>query len=640
MAPICCDYQNKIRPTQAGDSDTPRHGVVVGFSRLTETALLALKQELDLSMTVGELQFCQTEYEKGMKHPPSVDELYFLDGIARGKHHSPDFARILKCMFRDPEVARAYGDLIQKADLVGAIDKAHPPTFPALFSVLSSVLKRSGKEASLSDVIFASDPNDDAMLTAMGLSKTATLSVADPLPPLHIYRQSPDTADLLSAMAVTGDALMLLSTTPIPKPPQAVTPSPADPGSSEEVSEALFAEAPAVVEETAPPFLERLAAFASTDLYKDTVRAVRVVNETGIAVALSEIANGVYAELPRIPAVFDEGELYDLSLAEIGGIIVAIPQDTVHDFCVKARQCDILVSQIARAVSGTHFTVRREGHSPYLFPVSFLKRFSALRVPFVLKENTSREAPQILHSISANDSAEARRSTVIDHRVYTVAGVQSPDFHSALDATLTAVFSAVLHGAKCSEITVWEAFDYATEVSSETLGQLLAAFLGIYRVLAEIAIPSYGAIRPRTENSVLGCAVYASAPFDTGNAVRDTLSEEGSSVYFLKVNRAEGGIPSFSDVRRMLKLFESLSSNGEIRSVRIASDTSPYEIIQKMTDKYEVELRSGVSVEKLKNQVSEVFLILETAHEINGINRIGTTRSSLTAEAEASEQAL
>lgn len=600
MSHILCDYINKTRFEL-------KRGVVVGFPRFEEAALRSMKEDLGLSMTISELRFCQRAYDTPEHSAPTLDEIYFLDAIANGHHHSRDFASVARLRLYHPEAVRTYRDLLEKRTLLAGKPCSDAPSLYELSELLTQVLARSGRQIGFTHGVRAiADPSEALSATATGLNALESLSVDASLPSLRLFS---DSSDFLpsTAKAEEDDAILLLR---CPTEERVDT-------EEDSIDSALIL---------------RVSLFAKSPIYRNNVHAYRAVDNRGIVAALVSLCDGIYAELSEIPSVFDDGELYDLALSEHGSLLVAVPRCIVNRFSEEANKYGIFASQIARAVKGNRLTVRRQGHAPYSFLASFLRAFSELRIPFFLEgQSESQSITELFHSAFRNRGAsgvsESDRipTSVVSSSLglCSAAGSQTLSFESGLNTALLSVFEAVLSGAELSNISIYDLYAYPEKLTSTSMGSLFEAFLGVYRVLAELALPNRTSLLPHSEQGLgtKGVAVYCFSK--SGQMRAEHFLAHGSRVYLISLLKNEDGFYDFEGIRSLLRLLSELQKNRQIRSAAIGVNQAPSEIIEKMCSACTVQYDAFVSESELAVPFKGIFIVLEAASEIKALKHIG-----------------
>lgn len=579
-----------------------KRGVVVGFSKFQEDTLRAMKDELGLSMTISELRFCQKEYRSSGHHAPTLDEIYFLDAVASGHHRSKDFVSVAHLQLYHAEAVRTYRDLLEKRTLLAGIPRSDVPSLKELSDILSGVLLRSGRQADLKDTYVTADPFEKIEAAAMGLIPMERLSVGPSLPSVQMFSGS-DGFSSNSKKAEEGDAILLLRC-----PHVECTDTDSDP--------------------LGTPLMLRISRFAKAPIYKKSVHAYRAVDNRGISVALLALYDGMYVELDAIPSVFDCGELYDLALAEHGSLLVAVPPCAAEAFAKEAERHGILASCVARAVKGNRLTVRREGHASYSFPTSFLRAFSEYALPFLLEGKKEPDATQVpLHTVASErfsgEKIGVMPAASLSSGLASAAGSRMLSFEEAINTALLSVIEAVLSGAEPSRILVSDLYVYPEKITSHSLGSLFEAFLGVYRVLAELALPNQSAFLPFSEEkaSFEGMAVYC---FDRAEKVRsDHFTTHDAGIYLIALPKSQSGVYDFSAVRSLLSLLSDLQNGKKILSSCIGAFESPREVLEKMCGPFTVKYDPSVSEDALGKKLEGIFLVIEATSEIKEFRRIG-----------------
>lgn len=604
MSPILCNYQLKTRIEL-------QRGVVVGFKALTPMALSNMKKDLGLSMTVSELEFCQKNFVPSGRIDPTIDELYFLDAIVEGHHHSGDFASISRFFLNDEEVMRTYRDLLSKRSSVTDPESA-PLSLSEATTVLAETLRRYGRTVDFGEKLPTADPYRALLLAALGKIPAETLSLADDLPAVRLFGGEERIS--IEAKCKLDDAIILLK-------------NPADfslLSSEESLNHA---------------FLLRVTAFAASHLYQNSVHAVRAVGPTGLAAALSSMHEGIYTEIPRLPSVFDGGELYDLGLAEKGSLLISVSHDKIADLVTEAASYGISAYQIARAVRGSCFTARIEGHTPFTFSTNFLREISALSVPFLLEEAPEKNfAKTKLESTLRRNAgsfdtnpkeAVASGSLTFDGRYFSAVGSGGLSFRNGVNAVLTAAIEAVLRGTTLSDQSFSTVFSYPATLSSINMAHVFEAYLGVYRALAELALPSETCFLPNTQDSTSdgGFAVYNSAKRISDIAPSRHFVTNGNAVYLLIPRKDEKGLPSFAEMRKIIAIMQDLIANGKIVSATVGCNTSPISEVVSMCGSNGILYRDPESAAFLKEICTGPFILFETNAVITGFQILGFVKA-------------
>ena len=585
MSSPFCDYTAKTRVEM-------RRGVVIDFKKLSRSSLEAMKSDLKLSATLTELLHWQKEYSSADKAPPTLDEIYFLDGLAHTNHRSGTFWALSRVYLDDSDAIRTYRDLIGKAEFLRLYKKDVPPSLGELFSVLPKMLERSGRFADFGSTVFSSRYNTAATLAALGYS------VTEESPSLPIRSFEPPTKEFPTyrGQAIAGDALVLV----LP----------------EDLSH--------LSKDNYDLFLKSISEFAGTDTYRNRVHAAVGVGDDGLALAFTRLSSAFYVELNRLPTMSDGGELYDLVYAEIGSLLVALPQDCVVAFITDAKQFGLRAVQVARAVNGTRCTVRKEGHSPFTFRTEFLKELAEIHLPLI--SLGAHPAPGVPTAFADEISVS---NAQIREQLASCASWQSSSYLSAVYATTLVILNAVLAGIPIHQLSAFETHMLPQRVTSESLGELLDAYLGIYRVLAETAIPSELELIPYSADGHPMHHILCAPNQHTDSVIPSQFSANGSSIYLFALQKTESGLPDFKELRALFRLIERMKAEGTLHSAALGYNTSPMQLIRKMCTAYAVRYDSSASAGALCVPSDTIHIVLEASSAIEGAQCIGKTERIL-----------
>ncbi len=599
MSRFLCNYAEKRRIEQ-------ERGAVPNFCELNKDALSSLKVELQMSMTVSELQLCQDAYRKIECRDPSFEELYFLDAIAHGNHHSKDFASVARVSLDNAEAARSHQDLLRKRTLLAGRPVEAAPSLTELSQILSRVLERSGKTASIpSFARIEADPYDAILAAACGFVPMESISVDPALPPVRVFSMGDGALLLSDGKARENDSIILVRAR--------------ENENDFSVGDALSS-----------PFLSALSLFSQKDFYRRNVHACRVVDRRGVAVALSLLSDGAYVQLSALPSVFDDGELYDLALLEHGALLVAVSHEAAVGFLSQAEACGLFACRIARAVRGSRLHIRMAGKAPISLSASFLRRLGELRVPLLFESIGAAYENDVRPPAAKTDMGEMRVRTSLLlapslSMIASAAGSKTLSFGDGVVTALLAVFGAVLAGADPSRLWAHDLYVYPEKLTARSMGGLYSVFLGAYRVFAELAIPNTPAFLPPSPSDpdMSGAAVYC---FDNTIEKRtERFTGGGTRVYMAVLPREKNGFYDFGGVRLLLR-FISENRDRLFLSAGVGSDRTPREVAATLCGKdTEVDF-SKDSESLIDERIDGVFLLLESPFEVKGFRQIGTVQ--------------
>lgn len=578
-----CDYKAQTR------CEIPEVSTST-FPTMNREQLLELKKALSLSMSIGELQFCQKQYRHSERRLPTVEELCFLDGIVRGHRKESSFLSVADIAFPSAEAERTYQDLMKKHHRIHRGTPKVPPLLNRLEETLNESLRRYGRGSELPLVpVFSKEKA--LLLAAAGNIPRDTLSVKEEFPSALLFDlQNPyDTRSELSAKV--EDLLLLLY--------------PQERYDMSEQQDYLF--------------LHRLSAFAESDVYKRSVRAFRAVSQSGVATAIASMTSGAYVEINRLPSVFDGGALYDLSFAEHGTLVVAIPQEYVNVWMAEAQKYGLAASKIARAIKGNRFMMRQNGKSPVTLRMSFLKELGTLCgamhiSPIEAEENVAPLHTNVSANLLAHDIKTSYAPTLErDGRLYHALGGKASGFEDGAESALLMITRSVLNGIALSDLSLHLCFLVPPFHSSRSAPHSSAflTFLGAYRTCAECAVPLSVTFLPSegiADDTTASFSLYASAPTPTTKIPSNTPTTVGSAISLLHVERdANNGI-CYPTIRDMLRFLADLHSSGELLSYSIERNTTAEELLEGLRPSGTFEVSAALS----ESASSLLTLLLET----------------------------
>jgi hypothetical protein len=596
-----CDYQNKRR------SELRLGLAVKSFSDFSPKMLLSMKEDLSLSMTVEELAFCQGYYRNPPRPQPLLDEIYFLDGIAAGNHRSLSHAVLPHAYSGSAEETDR--DLILKLQSGSKRFVKSPPMLSDRLHALSDALHRSGKQNPLPTLACAAELYTALAYAAVGLVPRDLLSVKGTASSVRIFAGDPACKDLLSVKAAENDTVLLIPYRGTPR-------SHADSLSS--------------------ICIELLSLLARSKHYRSLVRAVRVVDERGVAVALASLHRGIFIDVSDLPSAFDGGELYDLSHAEKGAVLLAVSADHVSRLIRLISEFGLEAFPIARAIRGESLTIRKSARAPFTFRTDFLlqlasRGFTPNGDPALEEASEPSESVICRHLMRNLTATELSVSScmrdprsILFGRVFAASCTSDQTFLSGAYTALSAASEAVLMGGRRDSVVAYEI--HSASASTSSLSALCDHALGVYRTLAELAIPSVPTCipskNPQNTYSAVYCCASAAHP-----APMQTFRAPDSYVYLIAPRLEASGLPDYADVRSILSHFEALNKSGIILSASVGYRTSPHSTIESMSSDFGISYDTPGLSEAASRVQRGIFYIIEAKSPIEGLSHLGVTQA-------------
>ncbi len=133
---------------------------VVGFCQLDAHGLTALKNQLELSINLAGLSFCQNQFKR-LFRDPTVGELSFLSALTARLHELPPYMSLDALHFDVQADARIWQDVCKKREV---LLKNAPPTLLDVMNTSALYLARAG--CTPRTELYATHPADPAFVKA------------------------------------------------------------------------------------------------------------------------------------------------------------------------------------------------------------------------------------------------------------------------------------------------------------------------------------------------------------------------------------------------------------------------------------------------------------------------------------------
>ncbi len=190
--------------------------------------------------------------------------------------------------------------------------------------------------------------------------------------------------------------------------------------------------------------------------------------------------------------------------------------------------------------------------------------------------------------------------------------------HNAIYAALLPIFELAAKGVDRRSITVSKRLelDSAPDASSA-----VSAITALGRAQLELSLRGEGnGISLNSESSRLH--IFAKGNKTVAHAPSDSFSQNGNGLYILSPMRADSGIPSFDNIRKLLDYIYAIIRKGVVKSARVFAGTPINAAISSMnTNGIEAITRPLDSIVR-----PPLYLIVEATEQIGGTH-IGETRA-------------
>lgn len=541
------------------DNSTPaegelRRGIVARFGNYSAQMLASMKKDLGLFMNVSELERCKTQYAKGEKRDPSLDEIRFIDELVKRASSLPAFAAITDTTFNDKYCAETFSDMLQKAERVRPLSRG-PLSPNDMTSISGKYLASAGIYPLLTHYRTA------------GSSKDCLFTLCTPDGRMSAY------ADMPAAVSAGRNR-------PFPRKSFALANNTAIvivcPDAENGVGEDGF--------ETA------LSLLTETDEFKSSVISALRIGKCGIASALASMASGLFVDMERIPGLPRPLELSFLAGLHAGAALLTMKRENTDRVIGVAASLGLCASYFAKATNSGRLVLRHENNSPMSLSTAFIRSFTnisrACRCNVPHEEYTSFSSSGGMLT-NAESGALAGKDcgghysigNIISGVAYSVPGTGGA-FMQAVDTVLRAVLEVLSHGAHRRRITLTLKYS----LSSSDMGRNLALILGAYRVMTELCLPDINSSTETAESSSasLFCAAYS----DVGNMrINRNFTSVNNKIRFLSFDRDADGLPDFAGLRKACDTLKKLIDDGKVLSVAPVFGNSGDTLSMMSTDK-------------------------------------------------------
>ncbi len=514
--------------------------IIEGFRQMAPDALAVLRAQLELTIGVGELIFCQNRYKAHERRDPSVPELLFLDAIISQGEKKPSSLLLSEIKCNDPAIADTFSDLQSK---LHALKKKPPYSFGDISAAADTYLARAGKKTATPGIYGKCADFGRLEFAAKGCRELAR----------------PAFADLSSACSIG-----------IPTAPAH--------------SKAFAAESDSFV--VLYPFDDDLRDFSETvaRLFTDgkIANAIKRADtaELGVFDFMIDSAKGFYADITHFPK-YEENPVPSLLTLPIGNAVVALVDGkAVMDLAHCAQENGINFAAFGRPLNLSKISVRYENGYPMTLNADFIRsiRFTA---PLRAADDCfgiSAESKEELNGVLCREAGEI---------IYSAASTGDASMKDTANTILSTVAPLIARGVGFSEISV--SFDARLPLLSFNESnnfRALSMLLGQYRVQAELCLLSEGS-RYICDKSKLSLASYARARIPK-KTVSDKVTRSEGDLFLMAPARSQDGLFDFDSLRKLFDLIVSLIEDGRAVAVRAVGKEGLKKAIFEMTETYDI----------------------------------------------------
>lgn len=511
-------------------------GLIRNFGKCQAEQFEQMRTDLGIAMSTEKLAECAAFYSRA-KRDPMICEIFLLDRLA-SLPTSPAATGLTQLDTNDGTMAETYADMVNKRRELRPEINA-PATMGELFSLADAALARGGKERGLNGV---SVSLSEVGLRSVGggcvgaVGSSAILDVSD--------------ASRSLGKAVVGDVFLLIRRGSL------------SPRTFRKVMVQSLGDA---------SFLRPLHGIFRLD-------------SRGVLPLLLSVSAGLYLDLNRMG--FGRETSPEMLANEMEGDWIAIlPKKDAEQMLEAVASLGMQGGMFAAVTAGMQTVIVTSERKSLVFETAFLRELSMTKpIPTILKDET--EIGSISHlplygkacRYFTDEQPTEEVARVGDVAVSVAsATIGTAPFRTALVASLVPVLTLAAFGADYSEARL--AADLAVSAKTDS-GGLLATILGVYRVQAELGIPTAAKQIRAVKKGRASFTVFSVAKHTERPSCRFTTAESG--LYLVSVPMNGNGIPDFSLLRKMLSDLTAIARKQKILSARVLVNETVTDVLRAM----------------------------------------------------------
>lgn len=344
--------------------------------------------------------------------------------------------------------------------------------------------------------------------------------------------------------------------------------------------------------------------FVTCEGFSDKVILARRISHGGIISALAEISSGALVDISAIPDMPNEPSLLHLVSEHRGKFILAIRRAHIEFSSAIAEYYGLSLSYFAKVIQGEKLLFVPANNISDTVDLPLVRTISSTAVPMTVNiEEEAAPAESLPLVFEARRSTETRENAygtiyLRNNSVSSVCATEIGDapFYSALRTALCAALPIIASGVRRDDISLKVRYTLGDSVSEESLGESLAAMLGVYRVMSELYLSGESSVEYTSESDPsVAVAAFSSSK---NTKVLKKLIKANSGVYLLSFDDADSAMPSFESFRAMCDFYRSCVDNRYVLSAA-AVNGSIADTLRTM--KSEFECKTADSAEPFLN---------------------------------------
>lgn len=353
-------------------------------------------------------------------------------------------------------------------------------------------------------------------------------------------------------------------------------------------------------------YLRAVENLVSCEGFSDKIILARRISHGGIISALSEMSSGALVDISAIPDMPESPEILHLVSEHRGKFILAIQKSHIEFSSAIAEYYGLSLTYFAKVIQGEQLVFVPANNISDTVDMPFVRRLSQHSVPLTAKiaEEPCAQIepiPLVFEPRRSGDPRQNEYGTIYlrNNSVSSVCAAKLGDtpFYASLRTALSATLPIIATGVKRDDISLKVRYTLPDILSEESLGDSVAAMLGIYRVMSELYLS--GESSAEYTNSIAPSVAVAAFSSAKNAKVLKKLIKENSGVYLLSFDCAECDMPSFESFRAMCDFYSECIKNKYVLSAA-AVNGNIADALNAM--KSEFECRTADSAEAFLNR--------------------------------------
>ena len=292
--------------------------------------------------------------------------------------------------------------------------------------------------------------------------------------------------------------------------------------------------------------------------FASEIKALQKIERGGILATLLRECTAFKLELDGLCS--HENPSFAIALTEnfLGDYLIRLPIDAEERASALAKKHGCIVKPIAHASAGGDMTVRIDQKEIFKLETAFLKTLFPQKIlrAKLKNEKDGSIAPIKLASIPAPEGFSGVQASCAPKGAF---------FTGAIQTALAAVILQTLNGTAYWEQRLSISLQIPERADDSVGGDLLSIMIGLYRLQAELGIPSSS--RMVYDEAVSSPTVTVVA-IGTGDADLRNPQDLSDALGGVEIPTQENGLPSFDKLREILESLIQKNQNEDIENAR------------------------------------------------------------------------